>query len=233
MAEIGSDGGWLNSAEAWIKLAPNHATRTLLLDPIMLAEAGEVSSLRVLDMGCGEGRFSRLLTERGATAIGVDPIRRLVEAAVEAGNETQNYLQGVGENLPFCDQSFEMVVAYLALIDIPDYRSAIREAARVLKPKGRFLIANVSNLASSSGDRVYDENGRFLHYAIDDYLEEKSLTLEFGGVRIRNWHRPLSDIWTLISKQDSHSSAISNRNPTSRYATTHASRAGFAYPRLM
>jgi ubiquinone/menaquinone biosynthesis C-methylase UbiE len=193
VAELGADGGWLESAEAWIELAPDHDTRRLLLDPIMLAEAGDVSGLRILDIGCGEGRFSRLLAERGAVAVGLDPIRRLIEAAIEAGGDgSQRYIQGAGEQLPFRDGSFDIVVAYLALIDITDFRSAGREAARVLKPGGRFLLANISNLASSSESPVYDEEGRFLHYAIDHYLEERALTLEFGGVRIRNWHRPLS-----------------------------------------
>jgi SAM-dependent methyltransferase len=193
VAEFGVDGGWKDSAEAWIKLAPSHATRTLLLDPIMLAEAGHVPGLHVLDIGCGEGRFSRLLAARGAITVGLDPIHRLVEAAVEDGDGTQHYLQGVGERLPLRDQSFDIVIAYLALIDIPDFRSAIQEAARVLKRGGRFLIANVSNLASSSADPSYDEEGHFLHYAVDHYLEERAMIVEFGGVRVRNWHRPLSD----------------------------------------
>lgn len=192
MAELGADGGWGNSAEAWIELAPEHATRKLLLDPVLLAEAGDVSAMRILDLGCGEGRFSRLLAARGADTIGIDPIRRLVEAATEAGDASQSYLQGDGEHLPFADESFDVVVAYLCLIDIPDFRAAIRESARVLRHGGRFLVANVSNLASTSEEPVYDDAGRFLHYTVDRYQEERPLTLEWAGLRIRNWHRPLS-----------------------------------------
>ena len=192
MSDLGPDGGWIESAEAWIALAPDHDSRTMLLDPIMLAEAGDVNHRRVLDLGCGEGRFSRLLSARGATAIGIDPIRRLVEAAVEAGGHSERYAQAAGESLPFTGESFDVVAAYLCLIDIPDFRAAIRESARVLRDGGRLIVANISNLASSSEDVVRDEEGRFLHYAVDRYLEERSMTLEFAGLRIRNWHRPLS-----------------------------------------
>ncbi|HEX5139428.1 MAG TPA: methyltransferase domain-containing protein, partial [Dehalococcoidia bacterium] len=95
------DGGWTASAEAWIALAPEHATRTLLLDPVMLAEAGDVSGTRILDLGCGEGRFSRLLAERGAVTVGIDPIRRLIEEARSRAKPAEQYAIASGEELPF------------------------------------------------------------------------------------------------------------------------------------
>jgi SAM-dependent methyltransferase len=192
-SDLEVDGGWSRSAEAWIALAPEHTTRKLLLDPILLSEAGEVADKRVLDLGCGEGRFSRILAERGADTVGIDPIRRLIEQASRQGSDRERYAMASGERLPFVDQSFDTVVAYLCLIDIPDFRAAIRESARVLKPGGSFLVANVSNLASASGNPVYDAEGRFAYYAVDNYIEEHAVTLEWAGLRIRNWHRPLSD----------------------------------------
>jgi SAM-dependent methyltransferase len=192
VSDLGVDGGWTDSAEAWIALAPEHDTRKLLLDPVMLDEAGPVAGKRVLDLGCGEGRFSRLLEAKGAEAVGIDPIRRLIEAAREASAPSERYVLGDGSQLPFPDSSFDLVVAYLCLIDIPDFRAAIRESARVLRPGGRFVVANVSNLASASGEPATDSDGHFLHYAVDRYLEERPVKLEFGGLRIRNWHRPLS-----------------------------------------
>jgi SAM-dependent methyltransferase len=188
----GYDGGWSYSADAWIKLAPDHATRSLLLDPVMIAESGEVAGRRVLDLGCGEGRFSRLLSAEGATTVGIDPIWKMLEAASQTGDPSESYVLGAGEILPFADQSFDLVIAYLCLIDITDFRAAIEESARVLKDGGRLIAANVSNLASSSEAPVRDDSGRFLHYAVDRYLGEWPMTLEWAGLRIRNWHRPLS-----------------------------------------
>jgi hypothetical protein len=77
-------------------------------------------------------------------------------------------------------------------VDITGYRAAIREVARVLNPGRRLIAANVSNIASTSEAPVRDESGRFLYYAVDRYLEEWPMTLEWAGLRIRNWHRPLS-----------------------------------------
>jgi len=191
MAELGVDGGWLASADAWIRLVQDHATRTLLLDAVLLAEAGNVEGRLILDLGCGEGRFSRLLSARGATAVGLDPILPMLQAARRAGG-SERYIQGTGESLPFANAHFDLVVAYLSLVDITDYRAAITEAARVLKRGGRLITANVSNLASTSEAPVRDENGRFLHYTVDRYLDEWPMTLQWAGLCIRNWHRPLS-----------------------------------------
>src|SRR3954470_18411537 len=101
MTELGADGGWTASAEAWIALAPEHATRTLLLDPAVLAECGDLQGKRVLDAGCGEGRFCRILAGRGAQAVGLDPIAPLLDAALASGGANERYVIGGAERLSF------------------------------------------------------------------------------------------------------------------------------------
>src|SRR3954463_9470079 len=89
MSEPGADGGWTASASAWIALAPEHATRTLLLDPAVLAECGDLHAKRVLDAGCGEGRFSRILAARGAEAVALAPIEPLLDSACEQASANE------------------------------------------------------------------------------------------------------------------------------------------------
>src|SRR5439155_20082020 len=117
MSDLGADGGWIASTDAWIRLVQDHPTRTLLLDPVLLEELGDVAGRLVLDLGCGEGRFSRLLTARGARSVGLDPIVSMLEAARRAG-QAEQYVRGAGESLPFADACFDLVVAYLSLVDI-------------------------------------------------------------------------------------------------------------------
>jgi SAM-dependent methyltransferase len=157
----------------------------------MLREAGEVFGKVVLDMGCGEGRFCRMLRERGAAAVGLDPTPFLIETA-HRRDPSGHYLRASGECLPLRDASFDLVVSYLTLVDIPDYRSAIREMARVTKPGGKLLIANLNNFASTSTGWYRNEEGEKLHYPVDHYMEERPLWLEWKDIRIVNWHRPLS-----------------------------------------
>ena len=49
--------------------------------------------------------------------------------------------------------SFDLVVSYLTLVDIADFRTAIGEMTRVLKPGGALLIANLTGFTSACAER--------------------------------------------------------------------------------
>ncbi len=55
---------WIENVEVWIQ--KDQAVRTRFLDAWMLRALGDVDGRRVLDVGCGEGRFCRLLAGLGA-----------------------------------------------------------------------------------------------------------------------------------------------------------------------
>lgn len=183
--------GWAGSARAYIDFQDRgDANRTLLLDPVMLEQCGDVRNLDVLDVGCGEGRFCRMLSERAARVAGIDPTSALIgEAHARGGGET--YVAGVAEMLPFGDESFDLVVSYVTLVDIVEYRAAIRECARVLRPGGHLVAANLGFVTASAGWQR-DADGRRLHHAVDRYADEFPQVYEWAGMRIVNWHRPLS-----------------------------------------
>ena len=104
------------------------------------------------------------------------------------------YLEGGAELLPFADEAFDLVVSYLTLIDVADFRTAISEMARVLRPGGALLVANINSFNSACGDTgwIKDRAGRRLYYPIDNYLEERSVLVEYRGISVVNYHRPLS-----------------------------------------
>ncbi len=173
-------------------------SREHVLDPAMLERLGERQFQRALDVGCGEGRFCRMLKARGVSAVGIDPTRGLIEEATRRDPDG-SYLLAKAEELPFPEQSFDLVVSYLTLIDIPDFRSAIREMARVLKPGGTLLIANLNSFFTTAPKRLDQRsNGQRLHYPVDRYLEEFPLWVEWSGIRIENWHRPLSAYMSVL-----------------------------------
>ncbi len=184
-------GGWDESAQAWIESVGDHGdwSRRYVLDPAMADLSGDLRGKKVLDVGCGEGRWCRWMRTQGAEPIGLDPTATLLETA-RTQDPKGTYLQGGGEHLPFEDNAFDHVVAYLTLIDIPDFRAAIREMARVLKPGAKLLIANINSFADQGW--VKDEAGNPLYFPVDRYLEEYSTWFEWRGIRILNYHRPFS-----------------------------------------
>lgn len=185
---------WDASASSWIRHVRRlDVNREFLLDAPMLREAGEVRDKNVLDLGCGEGRFCRMLAARGAKTTGIDPTQAFLEHASLAHPEGR-YVQAVGETLPFSGESFDLVVTYLTLIDIPDFRGAIREVARVLRPGGSAVVANLNSFATTRPTAWYrDKEGNKLHLAVEDYFEERALVLEWSGISIINWHRPMQE----------------------------------------
>ncbi len=93
---------------------------------------------RVLDVGCGAGFSTLMLREAGHDAQGVDlHPRDRVEARAFADIP---YTQGDAQALPFPDASFDAVTMYQMLEHVPQPELALREAMRVLRPRGRLII---------------------------------------------------------------------------------------------
>lgn len=201
------NNGWEQSAEAWIADMGEHGDfgRKYVLDPVMLPLALAGKPKTALDVGCGEGRFCRMLAEQGVATTGVDPTRALIAHAKRC-DPRGTYFEANATTLPFGDGVFDLVVSCLSLVDIPDAATAIREMARVLAPAGRLLIAN-SNGFNTAGDGsnqlgwARDTFGRKLHFRIDHYLQERSQWIEWRGIRVQNHHRPLSTYMKLLLAQ--------------------------------
>jgi 2-polyprenyl-3-methyl-5-hydroxy-6-metoxy-1,4-benzoquinol methylase len=88
--------GWNESAEAWIADQGERGdfSREFVLDAVMLQRIERGNFKNALDVGCGEGRFCRMLRERGIAAIGIDPTAALLQTARERDPEG-DYRAGV------------------------------------------------------------------------------------------------------------------------------------------
>ncbi|MDO5613812.1 MAG: class I SAM-dependent methyltransferase [Paracoccus sp. (in: a-proteobacteria)] len=180
------DNGWANSAAAWIAAQGETGDfgRQHVLDRPMLARLRGRGFARALDVGCGEGRFCRMMRAQGIAATGIDPTEALIDEACRRDPDG-DYRVGRAESLDFSDNSFDLAISYLSLIDIPDACAGLAEMARILRPGGTLLIANLNGFATA-GQRLGD--GRMV---IDDYLTERAAWLQWDGIRMRNWHRPM------------------------------------------
>ena len=104
----------------------------------------------MLDLGCGEGRHIFGLMEKfpDLKCIGLDPHIESLDKAFEGpkflesiSNTKTNFLSGSAYSLPFSDDSFDLVVCSEVLEHLHDYKDAIKEINRVLKPGGQFLAS--------------------------------------------------------------------------------------------
>lgn len=187
---------WMDLAPAWIREAREGAnpTRTGLLDKPMLEACGNVEGLRVLDCGCGEGRFCRLLADRGAAyVLGVDLCRPMIEAAQEMQSGCDDYRVADTQDLGFLDTgTFDLAVSYLNQCDLPDFNANNREVFRILKSGAKYIVANLHPMRSAVGGWHRADDGEKLHVILDRYFEETERRWKMMGVEITNFHRSLS-----------------------------------------
>jgi ubiquinone/menaquinone biosynthesis C-methylase UbiE len=111
---------------------------------------------RVLDVGCGDGYFTRIMANAvgaAGTALGIDPSPEAIARArkvTRAANCT--FSEGVAEHLNASEGSYDVVVSSLIVHHLPEpiRPQALREMFRVLLPGGRVLIAEFRPPATGS-----------------------------------------------------------------------------------
>ena len=94
----------------------------------------------MLDVGCGTGRVSAALADRGAKVWGVDPSAEMLEVARSRVPSSVGLKEGRAEALPFRDAWFDGAVCMLS-VHLLDRPQAFAELARVLVPGGRLVVA--------------------------------------------------------------------------------------------
>lgn len=195
---------WEALAPAWIDRTRHQgdAHREGLLDDYMLAACGEVDGLSILDSGCGEGRFCRLLAERGAAeVIGVDLCEPLIDAAQKLPMDGLSYRVGDAEDLSDIETgSLDLVVSYLNQCDLPQFERNNEAAYRILKKNGRFIVANLHPMRSAVGGWKKDANGRKEHAIVDHYFEEGQRSWKMLDVDFTNFHRTLATYMNAFLK---------------------------------
>nr|WP_245331976.1 class I SAM-dependent methyltransferase [Bradyrhizobium sp. NAS80.1] len=109
-----------------------------------------------------------------------------------------DYRLGRAETID-ADAFYDLVVSYLSLIDIPDLAGAIAKMVAALRPGGTLLIANLTsfNTAGQPDGWMRDREG-IPRFSIDHYMDERPIWVSWNGIRVQNWHRPLSTYMTLL-----------------------------------
>jgi SAM-dependent methyltransferase len=184
---------WEAEAEHWVawSRAPGHDSYWQFHRDRFLGILPPPAGLTV-DVGCGEGRLPRDLSQRGYRVIGCDASETLIRYAREA-DPGGDYRVSDAASLPFATGSADLVTAFMSLHDMDDMEAAIREAARVLVSGGRLCAAIVHPINSAGR---FSSRTRDAPFAISDsYIEVRrySDAVERDGLEMTfsSIHRPL------------------------------------------
>lgn len=145
MKQDSSTIAWNGLGEEWLTLAQQSDGRNLFIMPNTLRFMGDVKGKRILDLGCGEGGYSRELAKRGAQAVSVDCNRKAIEyasaRAKEEGLEIEHYIRNSNDLFDIDSETFDMVLCSMMLMDCEDFDGTLKEAVRVLKPGGQLFVS--------------------------------------------------------------------------------------------
>jgi ubiquinone/menaquinone biosynthesis C-methylase UbiE len=175
---------WDGNADAWTTLSRMgyDIYRDSLNTPAFLKMLPEVSGLRGLDIGCGEGHNTRLVARRGARMTAVDIAPKFVRHAQEKERDEPlgiAYLAASGSALPFAGEAFDFAVAFMSLMDMAAQDAAIQEVYRVLKPGGLFQFSIVHPCFATPRFKVVrDESGSRVAVECGDYFDQPSGRIE-------------------------------------------------------
>ncbi|WP_179137755.1 class I SAM-dependent methyltransferase [Candidatus Entotheonella palauensis] len=176
---------WHNLSPAWIKEAREgrNPSRNGLLDKPVIETCGNVTGLRILDCGCGEGRFCRILVGRGARyVLGLDLCEPMIEAARAWQSERDAYRVADVQDLHFLEgETFDLTVSYLNQCDLPDFEANNREVFRVLKSGRRFIVPNLHPMRSAVGAWHRNHDGEKQHVIVDHYFDESERRWKMMG----------------------------------------------------
>lgn len=201
MSDDVSDG-WDASASAWIVEQGEQGDygRRFVLDAPMRARVEGRGFRNALDVGCGEGRFCRIMQRAGIRTTGIDPTETLLGRARKLDPDG-DYRLGRAATMEV-EAEFDLVVSYLSLIDMPDLAASIAKMTAALRPGGTLLIANLTSFNTAGQPDGWTRDGEgSARFSIDHYMDERPIWVSWNGIRLQNWHRPLSTYMTLLLDQ--------------------------------
>jgi malonyl-CoA O-methyltransferase len=137
------------------------------------------SNLTVLDLGCGTGFFTGLLSGSYQTVIGLDISIKMLNYAKEKKSPAITWLKGDAHKLPLQDESIDFVFSNLVIQWCEPLDAVIKEICRVLKPGGLFIFTTLvegtlHELKSSWAQVDNDEH-------VIDFMHESELNTLFNS----------------------------------------------------
>ncbi len=131
-------------------------------EPVIKSLLKKIPPGRVLDAGCGTGRYSKFLHSLDYSVTGIDISKDMLRKA-RASNKQINFIEGDLKTLPIKDNSMDLAISALVLTHLPDIDIALAELARVVRVGGHIVISDIHPWLVALGGQAdfYDKAGQY------------------------------------------------------------------------
>jgi 2-polyprenyl-3-methyl-5-hydroxy-6-metoxy-1,4-benzoquinol methylase len=214
----GARGAWNEGAKAYDVFVESGADyfRRQVHGPALLHACGYLPGKVALDLGCGQGYFTRELVRHGAQAIGVDLAEELIACAREYEKQRPmgieyRVLSASTIDLHWSPNSFDLITACMSIQDMSDVNAVFRGAAILLRPTGRMVIS-VPHPMTDTAYREWERDGgsRKLSLKVDRYFETGTSVCTWNMSRLLYtwetpyWRHTMSEWSTFFSTNGFH-----------------------------
>jgi len=113
---------------------------------------------RALDLCCGTGDIAFALAQRGAVTTGLDFSAEMLAVAAERsekGSGAPCFMQGDAQQVPFPDNSFDIVTVGYGLRNLTSWQRGVDEMYRVAKPGGRLIVLDFGKPPNALWRAIY------------------------------------------------------------------------------
>jgi len=209
MKEDSSTKSWELIAQDWTKFAEMNDYRNFFLIPHTIKLIGNIAGKSILDLGCGEGGYARILAKKGAKVTAIDGSTKLIEIAKEKAKQeglsitflvkNAKSLDGINDNY------FDIALSAMSLMEVEDYENTIKEVWRVLKSDGEFFISTLHPCFTGKDIRWQKgQNGELLFVRVDNYFDKTPWEEFIDPKKFKNKvtfrHMPLQDLINPLLK---------------------------------
>ena len=189
----------------------NEFYHTHIINPCLMDLVGEATGKTVLDLACGEGHLARQfvdMTGRNIRIIAVDASAKMIQIAEEKSAGYANcvtFQQADASDLAeIGGDSFDIAICNMALMDIKNYRQAIQEVSRTLKPGGVFVFSILHPCFFTPGSEwLRDDGGSITAWKVDNYhlgFAWKSTVKSRMNKMTYYFHRTLEDYCSVLAE---------------------------------
>lgn len=155
---------------------------------------------KILDIGCGDGYLMHLLSPEAHSVTGIDPERTAVQLARKmlSGNQNCTVTHGDAYEIPFEDQSFDVVVMADVIEHLEDDKRSCREAARVVVPDGLVLMSTPKRRTNRAirPEHVREYEANELRHLCETHFRDVTITCTWPDVWLRLYHTRIG--WRVI-----------------------------------